>query len=61
MGMGTQAGLIYRKRIGYIMAEQFLMKYMWSGTGMCMVAMPILTAKVTRCSRCSLSVLAGGE
>lgn len=34
--------LIYTKRIVYIMIEQFLMKYVWSGTGMTMIAIPIL-------------------
>ncbi|VDL80238.1 unnamed protein product [Nippostrongylus brasiliensis] len=29
-----QSKLIFRKRIVYIMVEQFLMKYVWSGTGM---------------------------
>ena len=40
-----QMTTIYRARIFYIMMEQFLMKYIWSGTGMVMVAIPILTAK----------------
>ena len=37
--------LIYKKRIPYIMIEQFLMKYVWSGTGMVMIALPILAAE----------------
>ncbi|TMS37655.1 hypothetical protein L596_004543 [Steinernema carpocapsae] len=37
-----QMMLIYRKRVPYIMLEQFLMKYVWSGTGMTMIAIPIL-------------------
>ncbi len=40
-----QMSLLYKKRILYIMMEQFLMKYVWSGTGMVMVAIPVLTAK----------------
>uniref|UniRef100_A0A914UU96 ABC transmembrane type-1 domain-containing protein n=1 Tax=Plectus sambesii TaxID=2011161 RepID=A0A914UU96_9BILA len=42
-----QMSFIYRKRILYIMMEQFLMKYVWSGTGMVMIAIPILTAEYT--------------
>ncbi|CAJ0933274.1 unnamed protein product, partial [Mesorhabditis belari] len=37
-----QSMLIYKKRIFYIMMEQFLMKYVWSATGMVMIALPIL-------------------
>uniref|UniRef100_A0A7E4VFE9 ABC transporter domain-containing protein n=1 Tax=Panagrellus redivivus TaxID=6233 RepID=A0A7E4VFE9_PANRE len=40
--LNEQTQLIYKKRIPYIMIEQFLMKYVWSGTGMTMIAIPIL-------------------
>uniref|UniRef100_A0A1I7V4M5 ABC transporter domain-containing protein n=1 Tax=Caenorhabditis tropicalis TaxID=1561998 RepID=A0A1I7V4M5_9PELO len=40
-----QMMLIFKKRIPYIMIEQFLMKYVWSGTGMVMIALPILAAE----------------
>lgn len=40
-----QTTLIFRKRIIYIMVEQFLMKYVWSGTGMVMIALPILASE----------------
>jgi ATP-binding cassette subfamily D (ALD) protein 2 len=33
---------IYKKRIPYVAIEQFLMKYIWSGTGMLMIGIPIL-------------------
>ncbi|CAJ0587704.1 unnamed protein product, partial [Mesorhabditis spiculigera] len=43
-----QSMLIYKKRILYIMMEQFLMKYVWSATGMVMIALPILHAQNAR-------------
>eukprot|EP00052_Salpingoeca_macrocollata_P008414 m.66744 g.66744 ORF g.66744 m.66744 type:complete len:689 (-) comp16582_c0_seq1:42-2108(-) len=43
-----QTNLIFRKRFGYVMLEQFLMKYLWSGVGMVMVAIPALAGKGAR-------------
>ncbi|XP_069163710.1 ATP-binding cassette sub-family D member 1 isoform X2 [Procambarus clarkii] len=39
-----QMGVIFNKRLWYIMFEQFLMKYVWSGVGMIMVSIPLLTS-----------------
>ncbi|XP_026317096.1 ATP-binding cassette sub-family D member 2 [Hyposmocoma kahamanoa] len=41
----TQMTSVFNKKLWYIMLEQFFMKYVWSGTGMVMLALPILTGK----------------
>ncbi|XP_067644673.1 ATP-binding cassette sub-family D member 1 [Eurosta solidaginis] len=43
----TQMNRIFTQKLWFVMLEQFFMKYVWSGTGMIMVSLPILTSGST--------------
>ncbi|CAI8017658.1 ATP-binding cassette sub-family D member 1, partial [Geodia barretti] len=43
--LARQMDLMFRKRLWFIMIEQFLMKYMWGLAGMVIVAWPILSGR----------------
>lgn len=40
----NQMNTIFSQKLWFVMLEQFFMKYVWSGTGMIMVSLPILTS-----------------
>nr|AHK05656.1 ATP-binding cassette transporter sub-family D member 2 [Tigriopus japonicus] len=46
--MVNQSQKIFNQRLWYVMLEQFLMKYVWAGTGMVVIAIPILTSQQSK-------------
>ncbi|XP_030080182.1 ATP-binding cassette sub-family D member isoform X2 [Drosophila hydei] len=46
----NQMNNIFSQKLWFVMLEQFFMKYVWSGTGMVMVSLPILTGAASSTS-----------
>lgn len=44
----NQMNIIYTQRLWFVMLEQFFMKYVWSGTGMVMISLPVLMGNANR-------------
>lgn len=44
----NQMNIIYSQRLWFVMLEQFFMKYVWSGTGMVMISLPVLMGNAHR-------------
>lgn len=47
----NQMNSIFTQKLWFIMLEQFFMKYVWSGTGMIMVSLPILTSSAVSANK----------